>query len=228
MCRFSFVVKMFLGFVLFLNFGLYAQDTVNYDWEPALPEDWTGDVYEPQTLPLIIKEKRECMARISVRISSNDHNCNAAQFILFANKTPLKDLKNNNSLINLNNSNNNSVDSNGNIIKSPDELDPNYPNDIGGYRETNINLNDNLANEVIQTKQDTLVSLYLQCATPPNEDRGWGFGACHEGVPFVEITRLDLYTQESTIVYSNTPIILKQDQGMVKLIDFNPCFEPTK
>lgn len=217
-------MKLLFVISLCLHFGVYAHDSVYDEWEPALPEDWSDEVYVPQTLPLIIKEKRKCMARI--RIASNDHQCNAAQFILFANDTPLKDVKNNNSLINLNNSNQSSLDINGNEVKIAYELDPYYPNDLAGKREANIILNDNLASQVIQTKQDTLVSLYLQCATPVNEDRGWGFGACHEGVPFVEISRLDLLTQKSTIVFSDIPIISKQLDGKLKLIDFNPCFEP--
>ena len=191
----------------------------------GLPTDWSDDIYDYQTLPKIVKQKISCMASIQVTISTfNDngsyHHCNAAQFTLYANDQKLKDIKDGTEIINLNNGSKPSVDRNNNIRVTGSELNPNQF-DLGGFRKTSINLDQNLARQVIKSVSDTTVTLYLECITPEDEDRGWGYGECHEGVPLVEIKRIE--NGYETIIYEEVPNASKFG-SKVELTSFDPCF----
>ena len=216
------------NFIYFLSFFLILNPTLafcqNDDDEPVigLPTDWSDDVYDYQTLPKIVKKKISCMASIQVSISTSgdSHNCNAAQFSLYANEQKLRDIKEDVDIINLNNGSKPAFDKNNNIVLTARELNPNQ-SDLGGSRKTIINIDQNLAREVIKLVSDTTVRLYLECITPQNEDRGWGFGGCHEGVPFVEIVRIE--NGKETIIYQDVPKITMND-SKVELTSFDPCF----
>lgn len=222
------MLSRFTNFVLYISLFLVVNPSIafcqNDDEEPivGLPSNWSDAVYDYQTLPKIVKKKISCMASIQVTISTfgSNHNCNAAQFTLYANDEKLRDIKDGIDIINLNNGAKPAVDKNNNIIVPANELNPKQ-SDLGGERKTSINLDQQLAREIIKSVSDTTVTLYLECITPIDEDRGWGFGGCHQGVPFVEIIRLE--NGKKTIIYKDVPIITMEHRR-VELTSFDPCF----
>ena len=201
----------------------FAQDRDHLLYEdepiPALPSS-IEEIFEGQVLP--VEELRTCFSKVYVKVSSNSHNCNAAIFTLYANDIALLNSENGDSEINLNNGNNNSFDKNGRLKESSEDLNGNI-NDVGGYRESIINVNRQLADKVIKSTVDNLITLFLECSTPPNIDRGWGFGGCHSDVPFVKIVRVDNYNNSETIIFSGIPEV-ESVGNKVRLITFDPCF----
>jgi hypothetical protein len=86
------------------------------------------------------------------------HTCNAAEFYLYANNVYV-------GTVNLNNGND------------------------GGDRNTDIILSSSLVTSILKSTPNIIaLNLQLVCATPADENRGWGFGGCHSNVPWVVVT----------------------------------------
>lgn len=85
------------------------------------------------------------------------HRCNAAQFYLLVNGINI-------GLVDLNNGSD------------------------GGDRNTVLYItSDYIADIIANTTNAAYLNINLSCATPPNEDRGWGLGGCHSSVPWVVV-----------------------------------------
>jgi hypothetical protein len=191
------------------------------DYFPALPTS-LDDFYEGQILP--VEKLRNCFSNVRVIISSNSnsgHNCNAAIFTLYANDVPLKNYEYGDIEINLNNANSNSIYKDGSIAEYASNLNKDLT-DLGGFRSSTIYVNNQLAKNVINDPSDPTITLYLECSTPKDIDRGWGFGGCHSNVPYVKVLRKDNLNNKETIIFKGIPDV-EISGNRVRLITFHPC-----
>ena len=67
----------------------------------------------------------------------------------------------------------------------------NYPSgEITGFNRYNtLTINSAQAAEITSTSVGGNVTFALICATPPDQDYGWGFGQCHNNVTWIQVFR---------------------------------------
>ena len=119
------------------------------------------------------------------------HGCNAATFYLRANTTTVGTVY----LSNTGGSN--------------DQF--NYPPEetSGSNRYNLLTLSPEQVQEISNTSENGNIELALVCATPPDEDYGWGLGGCHSNVTWITLKL------NGTQIYSGCP-----DNNFLTI---NPC-----
>jgi hypothetical protein len=181
----------------------------------------------PETLPKEIRIKVECFIGIKIIISYNkiedNHMCNAAEFYLYANNEKLLNI-NEGYTVNLNNGDSDEVLLNGEKGVVKELLNLEFPN-LGGSREEYFVISPNNAVNIFKNNDET-VTLFLECSTPTDGDRGHGYGKCHASVPDVKILKTELGKGEF-VLYHNKPnvvgLISKEGKDKVALITIDSC-----
>jgi hypothetical protein len=196
---------------------LYAQEVI--------PDNKTSGI--PETLPKEIKFRVECFLGVSVIISYNEnedsHVCNAAKFHLYANNEKLLNI-NGNYDANLNNGDNDEILLNGGIGMIKELLNLEYPN-VGGSRNERFVINIDNAMNIFKDGVER-VTLFLECSTPDDSDRGHGYGKCHSNVPVVKILKTEINKGEVVLYHKQPNVVgVKSSTGKdrVALITINSC-----
>lgn len=210
--------KIFLtSFILLLSVIALAQE--------IMPDN--KNYTNPETLPKEIRLKVDCFIGIKIIISYNEvedtHVCNAAEFYLYANNENLLNI-NEGYTANLNNGESDEILLNGQEGMVKELLNLEFPN-VGGSREESFIISPSNALNVFKNN-DERVTLFLECSTPFDSDRGHGIGKCHTSVPDVKILKSQLGKGE-VVLYHKQPnvvgLISKEGKDRVALITLDSC-----
>jgi hypothetical protein len=210
--------KIFLtSFILLLSVIALAQE--------IMPDN--KNYTNPETLPKEIRLKIDCFIGIKIIISYNEiegaHVCNAAEFYLYANNENLLNI-NEGYTANLNNGESDEILLNGQEGMVKELLNLEFPN-VGGSREESFIISPSNALNVFKNN-DERVTLFLECSTPFDSDRGHGIGKCHTSVPDVKILKSQLGKGE-VVLYHKQPnvvgLISKEGKDRVALITLDSC-----
>jgi hypothetical protein len=93
----------------------------------------------------------------------------------------------------------------------------------GGDRQSTFTISEQTLQSILAASPGaTQLDLQLVCATPPDEDYGWGFGGCHDTVPWVEVINgagVNIYNAcPSTSVFS-VPLLCLTAQATPIVVD---------
>ena len=102
------------------------------------------------------------------------HECNAALYEVTANGQILKTVKNTDADMN----NGEKEIQTGNGVFTPAQ--PGY-----GYRFNQFWISNEMGKTLLAASSDGTIKVEMRCLTPNNQDRGWGTGKCHQGVPHI-------------------------------------------
>jgi hypothetical protein len=141
------------------------------------------------------KKYEECKIDLFIEInydkSSNDrginHECNAALFQINANDITLKTIKGTDADMN-----NGSKPWPPKAEKKKEQLQTkefinSNPDKPGSYRYNQFQITPELGKQLLSNSADGNITIRSICMTPKDEDRGKGFGKCHQEVPHVII-----------------------------------------
>jgi hypothetical protein len=182
---------------------------------------------KPETLPKEIRLRIDCFIGIKIIISYNEiegtHVCNAADFYLYANSENLLNIDEGYTA-NLNNGESDEILLNGEEGMVKELLNLEFPN-VGGSREESFVISPSNAVNVFKNNDEN-VTLFLECSTPFDSDRGHGFGKCHTSVPQVKILKSELGKGE-VVLYHKKPnvvgLISVEGKDRVALITLDSC-----